>query len=96
MSKKYKNEGKHLREQMTTLKLASETVDPAPLEAFVACRLNPLDKCPGICPIGIGEILHRIIGKTIGWALKTIFNSLPGSCKQQLGCKVMPKLPFTT
>ena len=62
----------NLREQIVTLarKLATEMVDPKSLEAFVACRLIPLDKCPGVRPIGIGEILRRIIGKVIGWALK--------------------------
>ena len=35
------------------------------LEAFVACRLVPLDKCPGVRPIGIAETIRRIIGKAI-------------------------------
>ena len=33
-------------------------------------RLIPLDKNPGTRPIGIGEVLRRIIGKTISTFLK--------------------------
>ena len=33
------------------------------VEAFLACTLIPLDKQPGIGPIGIGEVLRRVIGK---------------------------------
>ena len=36
-----------------------------PLEAYTSCRLIPLDKNPGVRPIGIGEIIRRIIGKAI-------------------------------
>ena len=36
-----------------------------PLEQFLACRLIPLDKNPGLHPIVIGEILRRIAGKVI-------------------------------
>ena len=33
------------------------------LEAFIACRLIPLNKNPGLRPIGVGEVLRRIAGK---------------------------------
>ena len=35
------------------------------LEAFVVCRLIPLDKNPGLRRIGIDEILLRIFGKVV-------------------------------
>ena len=39
-----------------TRRICSSYVDPMGLSAFVACRLIALDKCPGIRPIGIGEM----------------------------------------
>ena len=33
------------------------------LESFIGCRLLPLNKNPGCRPIGIGEILRRIVSK---------------------------------
>ena len=35
------------------------------LEAYTACRLIPLGKKPGVKPIGVSEVLWRIIGKAI-------------------------------
>eukprot|EP00794_Sanderia_malayensis_P018637 gene18637-biopygen15703 len=35
------------------------------LEAFLACKLIPLDKNPGLRPIGVGEVLRRIIAKAV-------------------------------
>ena len=35
------------------------------LDSMIACRLIPLDKKPGCRPIGIGEVIRRIIGKCI-------------------------------
>ena len=40
-------------------------VDPEGLTAFVACRLMALNKCPGVRPIGIGEVVRRIMGKAV-------------------------------
>jgi len=40
-------------------------IDDTSLESFVACRLIPLNKNPGLRPIGVGEILRRIAGKVV-------------------------------
>ena len=70
---RFKHEGKGLREQIALLarKLATTIIDPSTIDSLVCCNLTPLDKNPGIRPIGVGEILRRIIGKAIGWTLKT-------------------------
>ena len=49
---------------------ASEVSKKGSLEAFLACQLIPLNKSPGIRPIGIGEVLRRIMGKTVMMVLK--------------------------
>ena len=89
LSNKYKSENKRLREQIAKLarKLATTILDPTTLEALVCCRLVPLDKCPGIRPIGIGEVLRRIIGKTIGWSLKTDLMESVGPLQAAGGAK---------
>ena len=46
-------------------RLCATDVNPDGLTAFVACRLIPLDKNPGVRPIGIGDVARRIIAKTI-------------------------------
>ena len=71
-SRNFKTEGLVLRNEIATLakKLATENLDPTAIESYNANRLIPLDKCPRICPIGVGEILRRIIGKSISWTLK--------------------------
>ena len=43
----------------------NEIEDAESLEALLGCRLIPLDKNPGLRPIGIGETLRRIIGKAV-------------------------------
>ena len=50
---------------------AEEGSEVSSLEAYVACRLVPLGKDDnGVRPIGIGEVLRRIIGKAIVSVLK--------------------------
>ena len=71
-SHKYKVENKELRTQIAILarKLATETLDLLALEAYVSCRLIPLDKNLSVGPIVVGEVLCRIVDKCIGWMLK--------------------------
>ena len=40
-------------------------MDLAGITALVAGHLIALDKCPGVHPIGIGEVVRRIICKSI-------------------------------
>ena len=35
------------------------------IKVLVACRLIALNKCPGVRPFGIGEVVRRILGKVI-------------------------------
>ena len=44
-------------------RLSTVTIDSAILMPFVAYRLIPLDKRPGVCPIGIGDVPRQIIAK---------------------------------
>ena len=71
-SKVYGTAGTDLCESVALLtrKLCTEYVDPDPLSAFISCRLVPLDKNPGVRPIGIGEVLRRVMGEAITTLLK--------------------------
>ena len=54
----------------------------------MACRLIPLDKNPGVRPIGVGEFLRRIIGKAILSVIKPEILSSAGNlqlCAGQAG-----------
>ena len=71
-SKKFKKENK-------------ECVDPSTLETYVACRLIPQDKNPGVRPIGVGEILKRVVGKCIEWVLKNDIQTSAGPLQVATG-----------
>ena len=51
-------------------RLCTEKVNSTSIEALLASRLIPLDKNPGLRPIGVGEILRRIAGKVVTAALR--------------------------
>ena len=83
-----------LREEVASFakKIAVEIVDPVTLEAYTACRLIPLDKSPGstelqIRPIGVGEVLRRIVGKTISWCLNSEIQQAAGPLQVSTGLK---------
>ena len=79
-SKNFKTAGKDLREEIAQMakNLATQHYDPQLLEAYVSSRLIPLDKNPGIRPIGVGEVLRRIIGKVIAWSVNTEIKEAAG------------------
>ena len=80
----YKSFGKSSDDLCTSLaemskKLCNTKENSDSLEAFLACRLIPLDKNLELRPIGIGEVLRRLIGKTITALTKEIKASSVGS-----------------
>ena len=78
----YGNEAEDLRKSLASLArelCANEVEDPKSIEALMACRLIPLDKNPGLRPIGIGETLRRILGKAVMNVLKLDVKSSVGN-----------------
>ena len=46
-------------------RICTSYVDATGLTTYTACRLTSLDKNPGVCPIGVGEVLRRIVGRAV-------------------------------
>ena len=72
-SKVYGNLSSTLAEAIADLAkiLCTELIPPDLLKELLASRLIPLDKNPGIRPIGIGEVLRRIISKSVTTILRS-------------------------
>jgi len=64
---RYGTSSAHLHDSVEGLchHLYNSIVPWGDIRALVASRLITLNKCPGVRPIGIGEPLHRIIGKVV-------------------------------
>ena len=73
------------------VRISTKYIDPAGLMSYTACRLIPLNKCPGVRPIGIDEVLRRIIGKAIMRTIKQDLQAAVGSLQlcagQDAGCE---------
>ena len=59
--------------------LCTNVQAPTSLEALITCRLIPLNKNPDLRPIGVGEVLRRIIGKSVANVLKSDVKHSVGS-----------------
>ena len=74
-----------------TRRISTVYVDPSSLVAYTSCRLIPLDKCPGVRPIGIGEVVRRIIGKAVMRTVKHDLQDAVGAIQlcagQDAGCE---------
>lgn len=66
--KSFKQSSSRLCEALATLTkiLCTQYIDPSTIEPVIASRLIPLDKGEGaVRPIGVGEVIRRIIGKCV-------------------------------
>ena len=74
-------------------RMCTEEVEKSAIKTFTACRLIPLskDSGTGIRPIGIGEVFHRLIGKTVMKLVKPDVMEAAGplqACSgQRAGCE---------
>ena len=63
------------------------------LEALLASKLIPLDKNPGLRPIGVGEVLRRIIGRAVMRTCRSSIIESAGDLQlcagQQGGCEAL-------
>jgi hypothetical protein len=58
------------------------------LDAYINCRLIPLNKNPGVQTIGIGETLRsKIIEKAVSWVLKSDIQEAAGPLQVFTGLK---------
>ena len=73
LSKSYGTSNADLRRALANVikKICTEkfpvdkTKEETALGAFLACRLIPFDKKPGLRPIRVSEVLRRIAGKVV-------------------------------
>ena len=94
-SKKFGRKSKDLCYEVARVarRLCTEKTNPNSLKSFTACRLIPLskDSGKGIRPIGIGEVLKRVIGKAVMSHLKRDVMGSAGTLQacsgQRAGCE---------
>ena len=73
--------------KMTKILCTEKIEDKDSLVPIMACRLIPLEKNPGIRPIGIGEVLRRIMGKAVLTIFREEIIEQAGSLQSCAGVK---------
>ncbi len=72
-------------------KVSTQFVDQKSLMAYTSARLVPLNKNPGVRPIGVGEVVRRIVGKAIMRVVKHDLQDAVGCIQlcagQDAGCE---------
>ena len=69
-------------------RLCSSLVNPESISALVACRLIPLDKCPGVRPIGVPRrLIAKAILRIIGNVIEEVEGPLQACASQDGGCE---------
>lgn len=76
-----------MTKKLCTISIAEMDQNNSSIEALIACRLIPIDKVPGLRPIGIGEVLRRIIGKAVMSIVKSDVMQCAGSMQLCAGQK---------
>ena len=86
-SKSYSQDGKMLREEIFLMgfRLCSMHHCPGLLAPLTSCRLLALDKNPGVRPIGVGEVLRRLLGKCIVHVFKDPIKEAAGNLQTCAG-----------
>ena len=74
--------------------LSTTSDDSAVLMPFIAYQLIPLDKHPGVCPIGIGDVPLQIIAKAILFSVGDDVVSAAGPLQTCAGYTAGSELPF--
>ena len=88
--KSFKKSSTKLCDSLATLtrRLYTEFVDRLTIEPIVASRLVPVDKGNGeVRPIGVGEVIRRIIGKCVTRVVKQDVIDASGAMQVYTECK---------
>ena len=70
-----------------TRKLCSSYLDPEGISALVACCLIALNRCPGVRPVRIGEMLRWLISKGVLQVARHDIQRVVGVCSFVQGKK---------